>query len=100
MIEDISNDFKENGVCSISSLMRRYRMTREKAIEVLGHIVRMYDTLEINKDRNILNEVERIYLTEDQRVVHRMPAKPKKEHPFKNTDEEWQFILECRNENE
>jgi len=95
MIEDISKDFKENGICSVSYLMKKHNVTREKAIDLLGCLARAFNTLDINIDR-IGSKVERIYLTNENRISIRPPAKPKKQHDFKNTDEEWSYILKTR----
>ena len=96
MIEDISKDFRANGICSVSYLMKKYRVTREKAIELLACLTKAFNTLEINTDR-IGSDITRIYLTEGYRVAIRLPAKPKKQHEFKDTDEEWAYILKNRN---
>ena len=95
MIEDISKDFKENGICSISYLMKKHNVTREKAIELLSSLAKAFNTLDVNIDR-INSKVERIYLTKENRIAVRPPAKPKKKHEFKDTDEEWEYILKNR----
>jgi hypothetical protein len=95
MIDDISKDFKENGICSVSYLMKKYSITREKAVDLLGCLAKAFNTLDINIDR-VDSKFERIYLTKENRVVVRPPPKPKKQHDFKNTDEEWAYILKNR----
>jgi hypothetical protein len=97
MLEKIQKDFDVCGVCSVPFLMNRYKLTKQKASEILGELKGVHHKYFSGQNEILWRVLNYSYF---KLISMKEIIKTKKEHDFKNTDEEWRFILECRKQND